>query len=192
MLNNNRVKPEHGFAMIEALVTALIVAIGVSGVGVLLMRAIQGTQDSAQLSQAMWIVQDFVGRMRANPDAAKQNLYTIDAAINCDNRPAVMCAAHNNAGNSTSSDLVACSNSQMATFDIWITVCGISDDILDSPSDFIANPILTSTCPIVDAVTNECILYNVDLSWSVKLTTGSATASERTNTNNYSLAVELN
>ncbi len=53
MLNNNRVKPEHGFAMIEALVTALIVAIGVSGVGVLLMRAIQGTQDSAQLSQTL-------------------------------------------------------------------------------------------------------------------------------------------
>lgn len=64
-----------GFAMIEIMVTVVIIAIAISGMGLLLLRAVQGTQDSAQLSQGMWIVQDYVGRIRANPDGAKGGFY---------------------------------------------------------------------------------------------------------------------
>lgn len=192
MLYNHAVKSEKGFAMIEALVTALIVAIGISGVGVLLIRAIQGTQDSAQQSQAMWIVQDFVGRMRANTIAAKTGDYVVDANIDCDTLPSAMCAAYFDTGISTSANTNDCTATEMATYDKWITVCSIHDGVFDSPSDFMVSPALTSTCSLSDITTGECIQYNIQLDWVTKLTKGSTIEAERTNSNSYSMIVEVN
>ena len=173
---------QSGFAMMEALITALIIAIGISGVGVLLMRSIQGTQDNSQRSQAMWIVQDFVGRLRANSVAAKASAYavSIDKAA-CANAPAVLC----------SNDDASCNSSDMATYDSWVTVCGFDSTVFDAPADFVVNPVLNSECTLTNS-RNECVQYTVDLQWDTKLAKESAVAEERTNTNNYSMVVEVN
>lgn len=183
------VKKQFGFAMIEALVTALIVAIGISGAGVLLMRAIQGTQDSGQQSQAMWIVQDLVGRMRANSPATRAGDYVVDAPVNCEAQP-TMCSAYSNNSISTSGNTPECTSAEMAVSDIWLTVCGIDDDIKDSPSEFIVQPTLISECTIPDA--EGCLQYNITLNWLTKLPKGSSVASERTSTNSFSIIVEVN
>ena len=183
------IKKQDGFAMIEALVTALIVAIGISGAGVLLMRAIQGTQDSGQQSQAMWIVQDFVGRMRANSPAAKAGDYVVDAPVDCSARPTI-CSAYSINSISTSGNTPECTSTEMAISDIWQTVCGIDEDIKDSPSEFMVQPTLISACTIPDV--DNCLQYNVSLNWLTKLPKGSSVAAERTSTNSFSIVVEVN
>ncbi len=202
MLINNR---QRGFALIEVLVTAVIVAIGISGLGVLLMRAIQGTQDSAQHTQAMWIVQDFAGRIRANPMGARKGDYVLAAttATFCtDSRPALICADY---FDGTHKDAANCTETPMATFDKWVTVCGMTerpdptddgyvpeDKIFDSPSEFIINPVLTSECTINHltrmSTTSgglDCIQYVVTLDWDTRIT-------DRITSNSYSMVVELN
>ena len=186
---------QQGFAMIEVLVTAVIVAIGISGMGILLMRAIQGTQDSAQQSQAMWIVQDFVGRIRANSEGAKNGEYVVNGAENCDSPPAAICADYNTASNKVESNV--CTSTQMSTFDRWISVCGMTSNagvdtaskVFDSPAEFVINPVLTSTCTLTQG---DCVQYNVTLTWQTRIAKSSAESAERINENTYSMLLELN
>lgn len=186
---------QRGFALIEVMVTAFIIAIGLSGIGVLLLKSIQGTQDSAQRSQGMWIVQDFVGRIRANPEGAKANGYVIAANPDCNNPPAIMCSDYIN--NGVRQDASICTPTQMATFDIYITMCGFDpvpanpdDKIFDSPAEFIVKPQLTSSCDL--SVGLNCVQYTVDLKWTSRITKGAANAAERINENNFTTVIELN
>jgi type IV pilus modification protein PilV len=185
-----------GFAMVEVMVTVAIITIGVSGMGMLLMRAIQGTHDSAQQSQAMWITQDYVGRMRANQEGARAKMYELNPAdIDCNNPPTMCAEIYQNGAEVPAQN---CTNSSdMATFDNWISTCGLNEDIYDSASDFIVNPQLTSVCTNtiarVSTDTNQpdCIQYQVNLTWDTKITKGSTDVNERTNTNNFSMIVEF-
>lgn len=171
--------------MIEALVTVVIVAIGVSGVGVLLLRSVQATQDNSQKSQAMWIVQDYIGRIRANSPGAKSEAYagTFTKEV-CESQPATICSAI------PGTDAEVCDSTQMATFDTWITICGMDDDSFDTPADFIVNPVLTSSCE--SGTPGNCVQYLVNLQWNTKLITESDISGERVNTNNYSMVMEVN
>lgn len=185
-----------GFAMIEVMVTVAIITIGVSGMGVLLMRAIQGTQDSAQQSQAMWIVQDYVGRMRANPEGARARYYELDPiTIDCITKPKMCAETYQGMAEVPAA---VCSVSEMAIFDNWISTCGLSTTIYDSASDFVVNPALTSTCTAnsarVSSESNQpdCVQYEVELTWETKITKGSSVEDERINQNDYSLVVEFN
>jgi len=101
-----------------------------------------------------------------------------------------MCASYNQNGTVTDATEV-CSITEMATFDMWTTVCGIDGDSFDTPSDFIANPSLSNTCIQVDS-RNDCVRYSVTFSWDIKIAKGSPEADERTNTNNYNMIVEVN
>jgi len=188
----NLTSKQHGFAMMEALITAMIVAIGVSGVGVLLLRSIQATQDSSQQSQAMWIVQDFVGKLRANSPAAKSGDYIGSTYVtDCTTLP-TMCASYNI--NGTTTDIGSsenCSSTNMAAYDMWTTVCSLDSNSFDTPSDFIANPSLNNTCLERDS-RNDCIRYSITFNWDIKISRGSPDASQRTNTNSYNMIVEVN
>ncbi len=187
---------QSGFAMIEVLVTAVIIAIGVSGLGILLMRVIQGTQDSSQQSQAIWMVQDFVGRIRANSEGARRGDYVLADKMNCTTPPAKICAEHYK--NGTEVAAATCDPTEMATYDKWITVCGLSSSVYDSSADFITNPQLTSDCSLTIARvstqsgSSDCVQYNVNLEWDTQIKKGSTSASKRIQKNSYSMVVEVN
>ena len=186
MLRKQLNNPQQGFAMIEAMVTALIIAIGVAGIGVLLVRSIQGSQDNSQKSQAMWVVQDFVGRIRANSPGAKAGDYIgSESGSSCATPPSPMCAPHDDA------PAEVCNSTQMAKYDKWITICGMSSGTFDSPTDFLAAPVLTSECTLPDS-RGECVQYLINLQWNTKITTESSEALARNNTNNYSIILEVN
>ncbi len=192
------INKQSGFALIEVLVTSVIIAIGVSGLGILLMKVIQGTQDSAQQSQAMWMVQDYVGRIRSNAEGARGGDYILatTTATFCDNPPGKVCAEYYKNGAEVSAD--DCEANEMAIFDKWVTVCGVSSTIYDSPADFIVNPRLSSICsltiPRVSTTkgTPDCIQYEVTLTWDTRITKASKEASERIQKNTFSTVVELN
>ena len=186
---------QKGVAMLEVLVTAIILAIGVSGIGVLLIQAIKSTQDTSQQTQGMWMVQDFVGRIRANPAGARLGAYET-LGVQCNTRPAAMCADHRVNGSLVPADL--CNNPrQMAEYDIWITVCGMSDNIYDSPSDFLINPEINSNCILTiarqgaDGSAGDCVRYNVELSWETRQRQAAESADDRSYSNSYSMVVEV-
>ncbi len=201
---------QSGFAMIEVMVTVVIIAIAISGMGLLLLRAVQGTQDSAQLSQGMWIVQDYVGRIRANPDGARGGFYVMDSNdLVCDTPPQLLCAdtykqpSANRAGSPfpAADCSVNPSVNPMAVYDNWMTTCSLHSGIsalYDSPANFIASKRLVSECITtssrVSTVTNlpDCVEYRITLSWKTKLTRESSESSERTYDNEYSAVVGLN
>ncbi|GAA6135879.1 hypothetical protein NBRC116188_26690 [Oceaniserpentilla sp. 4NH20-0058] len=177
LLNKNQL----GIAMIEVMVTVLIVTIAVSGMGLMLLRGIQATQDSSQKSQAMWIVEDYVGRMRANQAGARGGFYALNPEdIDCEAPPTQLCAEtyedgiHKGADDCSIDEAIQDKN-KMATFDKWISTCGLSPSIYDSPSDFILNPRLTSRCTKEsDRTSNytgnkDCIQYSVSLKWQTRL-----------------------
>lgn len=60
-------RAEHGFSMIEVLVTLLLISVGVLGMVALQTRTIQYTQDSAQRNVAIMLANDLAEMMRAMP-----------------------------------------------------------------------------------------------------------------------------
>ncbi len=191
-------KQQSGFALIEVLVTSIIVAIGVSGLGILLLRVIQSTQDSAQQSQAMWMVQDYVGRIKSNAQGARLGNYALNETPHnfCDTPPALICAEYYKDGAEVPA--TECTATQMATFDQYLTICGISPDIFDDASDFIINPTLQAICSLqiprssTGTPAQDCIQYNVTLTWDTRIAKATANTDERIQKNSFSTVVELN
>lgn len=171
---------QKGIALIEVLVAAVIVAIGLSGMGALLLAAIQATQDSSQTSQGVWIVQDYIGRMKSNIQGALDGDYATSAAIDCDTPPSALCA--NTVVGGTRVTPNACTSTQMATFDQWNVICGTDADAMDSAGEFLRSPSLVSTCTTFDA-NSFCTRYTVTLTWE--------SANANTTSNQYTTVVEI-
>jgi type IV pilus assembly protein PilV len=60
-------KSNRGFSMIEALITLILVSIGVLGMVALQTRTLQNTQDSVQRNAAAALANDLLESMRAQP-----------------------------------------------------------------------------------------------------------------------------
>jgi type IV pilus modification protein PilV len=193
---------QNGFAMIEIMVTAVILAIGISGMGVLLLKSIQSSQDNSQKSQGMWIVQDLVGRMRANSEGMRAKAYETSGAVNC--TQVKMCSDYNDDGFKSSE---SCTTREMANFDRWITACGVSAQVYDaasdtylydSPADSIINPELNVTCTDTTDRTSsysgedDCVRYFIELTWDTKLQQGAPDAADRTFKSQFSMVMESN
>ena len=193
---------QSGFAMIEVMVTVVIITIGISGMGLLLLRALQGTQDSAQLSQAMWIVQDYVGRIRANPNAARVGLYEMNSNnIECTSPPAQLCAdtykqlgGINTQGDwYPANDDCSADPALMAVYDNWMSTCSLHSSLkglYDSSSNFIASKQLVSEC--ISPTPADCVEYSVTLSWKTKVKQANDDEDDRTHDNEYRAFVRLN
>jgi len=60
-----------GFSMLEVLVTLLIVSLGLLGIAGIIASSIKANQSSYVRSQASWLTNDIIDRMRANRVAAE-------------------------------------------------------------------------------------------------------------------------
>lgn len=67
-----------GFTLIESLVALLIMSVGLLGVAALQLASLQANHGAFQRTQATFLIQDIVDRMRANRDAALAGLYDIE------------------------------------------------------------------------------------------------------------------
>lgn len=109
---------QKGITMIEVLVTLLVTTVGLLGLAALQLKALQATADSGQRSQAVWLMQDLIESMRANPKATDANYRQ---AVTCSNTPA-QCAP--TPGNTST---IECSAEQMAYFNLWESQCSYAD-----------------------------------------------------------------
>lgn len=105
---------QKGITLIEVLITLLVTTVGLLGLAALQLNALQATADSGQRSQAVWLMQDLVERMRANPKASDANYRQ---TVTCTTQPQ-QCAP--TPGNASST---ICTAEQMAYFDLWEAQC---------------------------------------------------------------------
>ena len=117
-------KEQSGVTLIEVLVTLLITTIGLLGLAALQLGALQATSDSAQRSQAVWLMQDLIERIRANPQGSADDYLPSN---NCSSYPAKMCATYKTTAGAVI-EAADCSAVEMATFDRWETQCRYSAD----------------------------------------------------------------
>ena len=142
-----------GFSLIEVLVTFLVLTIGLLGLAILQSASIKEGIDSGQRSQAAWLVQELVERMRANRDGLA-NGYTAaasDASL-CNDGPLKICSDHLDGGIKTNA-ATNCNANEMAEFDIWELSCGfIRANTVSSASEQIALTVdgLTLSCVDID------------------------------------------
>lgn len=111
---------QHGASLIEVLVALLIFTVGLLGLAAMQLNSLQSTADSGQRSQSVWLMQDFIERMRSNPDGTAAQYA---AAQDCSALPVRMCADHYNPSTAAKVNASQCNAAQMAAFDAWEAQC---------------------------------------------------------------------
>lgn len=115
---------QEGASLIEVMVALLIFTVGLLGLAAMQLGALQSTADSGQRSQSVWLMQDLIERMRANPDGTAAQYA---AAPDCTALPAKMCADHYNPSSAAKVTASNCNAQEMATFDTWEAQCSYVD-----------------------------------------------------------------
>ena len=93
---------QHGFSMVEILVTIVVMAIGLLGLAGLQATSLRNTEESYQRSQAAALAYDMLDRMRAN-----------SAGVTAGDYDSITAAP----GSHTDCTAGTCTTSQMATYD---------------------------------------------------------------------------
>lgn len=159
----SKIKKDKGFSLLEVVITMAITIIGLVGLGTLQIQANRATADTGNRSQAVWMTQDIINRIRANSESLI-NYNTGNQAVNCQAVPAQKCASYH-AGGASSVTAANCDGAALAAFDLWDVACGtladINTNLRSSAADFIANPQLT----VVVAADSQ---VSINLSWDTR------------------------
>ena len=109
-------KSQTGFSLIEVMVAALILSVGILGVAGLQIIGLKGTHQSYMKQQAMTLVQSLTERMHSNKQGVIAGNYIVDSStFNCAALPACGGASSN------------CSVADIATVDLHNLVCGYKE-----------------------------------------------------------------
>ena len=154
MLNRRRplgVRQLRGTSLIEAMVTAVVLAIGLLGIAALQGAGLRANNDAKSQTLASDVAWDLADRMRANVhDYADENTspYVTSSAADCDSEPAATCAMTPSEGSTAN-----CSSAQMAAFDLYQVSCVNGIDQLPSGT-------LSVTCALREtgARANPCTI----------------------------------
>ena len=123
---------QQGASLIEVMVALLIFTVGLLGLAAMQLNSLQSVADSGQRSQSVWLMHDFIERMRANP-AGTPAQYA--AAANCAALPNPMCADYFNPATNTKVNSSQCNATQMAVFDVWEARCSYTGVANFNPND---------------------------------------------------------
>ncbi|ADC63917.1 type IV pilus modification protein PilV [Allochromatium vinosum] len=135
-----------GTSLIEAMVTAVVLAIGLLGIAALQGAGLRANNDAKFQTLASDVAWDLADRMRANVhDYADENTspYVTSAATNCGSSPSKTCAM------TPDDSPVDCSSADMAAFDLYQVSCVNGVDLLPSGT-------LSVTCTNTGARATPC------------------------------------
>jgi type IV pilus assembly protein PilV len=82
MMKTNAVKRAAGFSLVEVLISMVILSFALLGTAALTANGLKSTNDSSYRSQATFLADDILDRMRANVSKARGGQYNIDVAGN--------------------------------------------------------------------------------------------------------------
>lgn len=139
----SQLKNSKGIGLIEVLVTIVITTIGLLGLSAMQMQSIRSVSDSGNRTHAVWVANDMINRVRANEIAV--NSYITDGELRCTAMPndIKICSSHsiNGVQIAAAGD---CTNEELALFDQFEVLCGITaitgEDAFSSSASFINTP----------------------------------------------------
>lgn len=142
-----------GVTLVEVLVAFMIISIGMLGIATMQRTTLQQGFDTAQRSQALWLVQELVERMRANQDGLATGYTTAVANAGlCDAAPAEMCGDHKYNSGAKVDAVATCDGNDMASFDVWEVMCGYTNaGMVSNSSDSIILTAINITCEDITA-----------------------------------------
>lgn len=151
MPNNQR-----GFSLIEAMVSLVVIGVGLLGLGGMQVASVKGTNNAHARTVATFLAMDLGDRMRANKEALDGGKY--DTATSAA-ASAVDCAVASTTNCRTSS----CDSSQTALYDLEEVMCGATASI----SKALLNSSLSVTCPgaAVGAGCDENSVHVIEIKW---------------------------
>lgn len=144
LIKTNSKSRQSGFNLIEVMIAALIVSVGILGVAGLQITSLKGTHQSFMKQQAMGVMQNLIERMRSNQAGVVAGSYVFDSAsVNCA-APVPSCS------------VLDCNADQIALRDTLNLVCGYKSGVgnrtggvkMTSASDnlILANGTLSVAC----------------------------------------------
>jgi len=168
-----------GIAMIEVLVTMIILSIGLLGLAGLQLTGMRSINSASLKTQATVLINDISERMRANPDAVDNNKFIdVDSAANidCSAAPAPYCSEYFNAGSGAVA-AASCTSDELADFDINAWFCGTLTSTGGAPIGGVQSVLpqasatitCTDTDPASGADADPCTdrsPHTITLSWS--------------------------
>lgn len=107
----NKMTLERGFSLIEVLVSAFVLGVGLLGAGALMTRSIQANTSAIYRTQAVQLGYEIMDRIRANPEGN----YAIAMGAN---PPGASDCANNGAN---------CNTTDIRNFDLMEWKCGLGD-----------------------------------------------------------------
>jgi len=109
MTMNRLSKKQHGFSLIEILISVLVFGVGILGLGGLQIASLKGSNDAHYRTTASVLAMDLADRMRSNLNAVNAGLY--GETISC-STVSRLCRSS------------ACSIEELTIFDIQEIMCG--------------------------------------------------------------------
>lgn len=162
-------KRASGVSLIEVLIALLVFSIGLQGIASLQYQSVKENFDSTQRTHGVWVAQELISRIQANPDgwssyvtdpntdpnAAPDPASNTWSEEDCDTPPNPFCA-DGDPGDGLADD---CTAAQMAAFDLWDAVC------LTPANNPVQKP-LTNLLVKVESLSNAN--YRLTLQWDSK------------------------
>jgi len=85
-------KHQHGFSLIEVLVTAVIMAVGLLAIAGLQLSSIKNAHNALLKTQARYIASSLLNQIRENPDGLSDYLvHPVDLPYSCTTVPVPSC-----------------------------------------------------------------------------------------------------
>ena len=153
IMNNVRnIKWCRGTTLIEALVAAVVIGVGLLGIASLQMKALQASSEAEYRAKATDIAWALADRMRSNLPAQNNTGYdylsTSPLSV-CSGPPTAVCAAA--AGSGSANGVTSCTPTQMAAYDLYDLRC--SQDI--GVKSVLPGGALTVTCNDADTSNSD-------------------------------------
>lgn len=128
---NGQTHQSSGFAMIEVLISVVILSVALLGLAGLQVVGMKGTQHAVMTTQATLLTQRLAEKIRANPDG------NYNQAIDCSVAIPQNCSLH------------GCDPDQLAVYDLYRVQCGmqIGADMMGGISNTLINGRLQIVCP---------------------------------------------
>lgn len=123
IINSPGWRNSKGATLLEVLIAAVILGIGLLGIAALQMTSLQGSANAEYRGRASDLSWSLMDRMRANLPGVVTGSYLSTAAANCDNQPTA-CAM-----TPGGSIVGVCTSAQVAAWDLWEVRCsnGVQD-----------------------------------------------------------------
>lgn len=153
-----QLKQQQGVGMLEVLITVVILSIGLLGVAATQSIAVKETGSSSQRTAAMFLINDLVERMHANPSAFTTYKQTVGV---CGAEP-------KKCDNTNATAATACSTDDLAAYDAYQVTCPQSGTTKYSNINYLALDSITLECESGNcaAPNGKAGTFSVEVKWT--------------------------